>query len=49
MNKKIQIIFLSSVKSGCIAMGDSDGSGVTYITANDGVLSASATKPSTCQ
>ena len=39
----------SSVKSGCIAMGDSDGSGVTYITANDGVLSGSSTKPSICQ
>ena len=39
----------SSVKSGCIAMGDSDSSGVTYITANDGVLTASTTKPSTCQ
>lgn len=39
----------SSVKSGCIAMGDSDSSGVTYVTANDGVLSASATKPSICQ
>ncbi|OGC49952.1 hypothetical protein A2716_00125 [candidate division WWE3 bacterium RIFCSPHIGHO2_01_FULL_40_23] len=39
----------SSVKSGCIAMGDSDGSGVTYITANDGVLTASTTKPSICQ
>ncbi len=39
----------SSVKSGCIALGDSDGSGITYITANDGVLSASSTKPSICQ
>ncbi len=39
----------SSVKSGCIALGDSDGSGVTYITANDGVLTASTTKPSICQ
>lgn len=39
----------SSVKSGCIAIGDSDGSGVTYVTANDGVLSASTTKPSICQ
>ena len=39
----------SSVKSGCIALGDSDGSGVTYITANDGVLTASSTKPSICQ
>lgn len=39
----------SSVKSGCIALGDSDGSGVTYVTANDGVLTASTTKPSVCQ
>jgi len=39
----------SSTKTGCIALGDSDGDGVTYITANDGVLSASSTKPSTCQ
>jgi len=39
----------SSIKSGCIALGDSDGSGITYITANDGVLSASSTKPSLCQ
>lgn len=34
---------------GCIAMADSDGSGITYVTANDGVLSASSTKPSFCQ
>lgn len=34
---------------GCLVMGDSDGDGVTYITANDGVLTASATKPSICQ
>lgn len=39
----------SSTKSGCIVMGDSDGSGVTYITANDGVLTASSTQPSICQ
>lgn len=39
----------SSVKSGCIALGDSDGNGITYITANDGVLTASTTKPSICQ
>jgi hypothetical protein len=34
---------------GCIVMGDSDGVGVTYVTANDGVLSATITKPSNCQ
>lgn len=39
----------SSIKSGCIALGDSDSAGITYITANDGVLSASSTKPSICQ
>lgn len=39
----------SSVKSGCIALGDSDGDGVTYVTANDGILTASSTKPSICQ
>lgn len=39
----------SPTKSGCIVMGDSDGSGVTYITANDGVLTASSIKPSICQ
>jgi len=33
----------------CIEMADSDGNGVTYVTANDGVLSASTTKPSACQ
>lgn len=39
----------SSTKTSCIAMGDSDGSGITYVTANDGVLTASSTKPSFCQ
>jgi hypothetical protein len=39
----------SASKSGCIALGDSDGSGITYVTANDGVLSASSTKPGICQ
>lgn len=39
----------SSVKSGCIALGDSDGSGITYVTANDGLLTASAIQPSICQ
>jgi hypothetical protein len=39
----------SSIKSGCIALGDSDDSGITYIIANDGVLSATSTKPSICQ
>ncbi len=35
-------------KPGCLALGDSDGVGVTYVTANDGVLSATTTKPGTC-
>lgn len=39
----------SSTKTGCIVLGDSDGAGVTYVTANDGVLSASTTKPNFCQ
>lgn len=39
----------SSTDSGCIALGDSDGAGVTYVTANDGILMASFTKPSICQ
>lgn len=33
---------------GCIVMGDDDSSGVTYITANDGVLSATDTPPANC-
>lgn len=39
----------SSTKSGCIALGDSDGDGIAYVIANDGVLTASTTKPSFCQ
>ena len=39
----------SALKTGCIVLGDSDGDGVTYITANNGVLSATAAKPSICQ
>jgi hypothetical protein len=34
--------------TGCLIMGDSDHEGITYITVNDGVLSASATKPAIC-
>jgi hypothetical protein len=37
-----------STVPGCIILGDSDGVGVTYVTANDGVLSSSATRPATC-
>jgi len=39
----------SSTSPGCVVMGDSDSSGVTYVTVNDGVLAASTTKPSACQ
>ncbi len=39
----------SSSTPGCIIMGDSDGSGVTYLTVNDGVLTTSTTAPSACQ
>lgn len=39
----------SSFTPGCIIMGDSDGSGLTYITVNDGVISASTTAPGACQ
>lgn len=39
----------STITPGCIVMGDSDGSGVTYLTVNDGVLTASSTQPSACQ
>lgn len=39
----------SSSTPACIEMADSDGSGVGYVTINDGVLSASTTKPSFCQ
>ena len=35
--------------TGCIVMGDSDGNGVTYIYANDGVLYATSTKPAFCE
>lgn len=39
----------SNTIPGCVAIGDSDGDGITYLTANDGVLSASSTQPSNCQ
>ena len=35
--------------SGCIVMGDSDNAGLTYVTALNGVLTATTTKPSVCQ
>ncbi len=43
------IILGNSTTPACIEAADSDGSGVSYITVNDGVLSASTTKPSFCQ
>lgn len=39
----------SSSVPGCVIVGDSDGSGVTYLTVNDGTLTASTTAPSACQ
>ena len=33
---------------GCLAIGDSDGVGVSYITVNDGVISATDSRPSNC-
>ena len=38
-----------STKTGCLVVGDSDGSGVTYVTFNDGVMTATTTKPAICQ
>lgn len=39
----------SSSLTGCIALGDSDGSGITWITANNGTISATSSKPGICQ
>lgn len=39
----------SGHRTGCLVLGDSDGVGVTYLTANDGILTATTTKPSICQ
>jgi hypothetical protein len=39
----------SATRSGCLVMGDSDGNGVTYVTANNGVLTATTSQPSICQ
>lgn len=47
-NNNSTIYVGSDSKSGCIAIGDSDQDGMTYITANDGVLSSTSTKPSIC-
>jgi len=35
-------------RPGCLVLGDSDGLGVTYVIANDGILTASTSKPSIC-
>jgi len=49
-NIRAKKMFLgSSSTPGCMVMGDSDGSGVTYVTVNDGVMTVSATEPSACQ
>lgn len=39
----------NSTLTGCIVMGDDDSGGITYVTARDGVLSATTTKPSICR
>lgn len=39
----------SATFSGCLVLGDSDKGGLTYITALNGVLTATTTKPSICQ
>ncbi|KKN05251.1 hypothetical protein LCGC14_1089220 [marine sediment metagenome] len=39
----------SPILTGCIVMGDSDGAGITYVTALNGVLTATTTQPSICQ
>ena len=36
-------------KTSCLELGDSDGSGITYITVNNGVLTATTTKPTICE
>lgn len=35
--------------TGCLVLADSDGAGVSYITALDGELAATSTKPAICQ
>jgi len=35
--------------TGCIVMGDTDNAGITYLTALNGVLTATTTKPGVCQ
>jgi hypothetical protein len=39
----------SGQTTGCMVLGDSDGVGVTYVTANNGLLAASTTKPDICE
>lgn len=39
----------NSTTTSCLVMGDSDGAGVTYVIANDGVLSSTTTKPNICE
>lgn len=38
-----------STHTGCIILGDSDGSGLTYVSAANGTLSATTTKPAYCR
>ena len=39
----------SATLTGCIVMGDTDSAGITYVTALNGVLTTTTTKPSICQ
>jgi hypothetical protein len=41
-------VFGNTTLPACLEMGDSDGSGITYITAANGVLAATSTKPIAC-
>ena len=48
-NASSTIYLGDATHSGCIVMGDSDSGGVTYVTALDGTLSATTTKPAVCK
>ncbi len=48
-NSSTTIKIGSATNAGCIIIGDNDLGGVTYVTALNGVLSATTTKPSVCK
>lgn len=48
-NASTTVYIGDATHSGCLVMGDSDSGGVTYITALNGVLTATTTQPSVCQ